>query len=139
MTGCSLTIYQDILNHLICHLIPHTKLNGPPLCLCSWVLALPFWPALDSLHPLGALLSDLQMCQCPPRNLGFSGTGSWVMALIVPEQNTAPICVLSLVYHVGKMGLGKGLPKIQLNREGFEQAGPEEGHEFFFIVSLSVL
>lgn len=61
------------------------------------------------------------------------------MALIVPEQKTAPIYVLSSVYQVGKMGLGKGLAKIQLNREGFEQSRPEEGQDFFFIVSLSML
>lgn len=59
--------------------------------------------------------------------------------MIVSEQNTAPISVLSSVYQVGKMGLGKGLAKIQLTREGSEQSGPEEGQEFFFKVSLSVL
>lgn len=58
-----------------------------------------------------------------------------MMALIVPEQNTAPICVLRSVYQ----GLGKGLAKIQLIRKGSEQSGPEEGQEFFFIISLSVL
>lgn len=49
------------------------------------------------------------------------------------------LLVLSSVYQVGKMDLGKGLAKIQLNREGFEQSVPGEGQEILFIVSLSVL
>lgn len=87
---------------------------------------------------LGTPLRDFPRFQCPPPKPGLLRNSQ-------PARGWHPLClsrgvshlfVRSSVNQVGKMGLG--LSKIQLNREGFEESGPE-GQVFLFIVSLSML